>query len=186
MRRRGWGRIVNIASLGGKRAVPHMLPYAASKFALRGLSHGLRAELAKDGIVVTTICPALMNTGSPRHASFKGRHRQEYAWFSILDSLPLIALDAETAAQRIMKACRDGVTEADLAGTGTLSVKLQSLAPGTIAGLLALVNRILPDPGGIGSQAAKGYESTSSLSPSLLTRRGEKAARANNELVATD
>ncbi len=45
MRRRGWGRIVNIASLGGKRAVPHMLPYAASKFALVGLSNGLRTEL---------------------------------------------------------------------------------------------------------------------------------------------
>jgi NAD(P)-dependent dehydrogenase (short-subunit alcohol dehydrogenase family) len=45
MRRRGFGRIVNVASIGDKRAVPHMLPYDASKFALVGLFTGLRTEL---------------------------------------------------------------------------------------------------------------------------------------------
>jgi NAD(P)-dependent dehydrogenase (short-subunit alcohol dehydrogenase family) len=80
MRQRGDGRIANIASIGGKISVPHLLPYSASKFALVGLSEGLRAELAKDGIRVITICPGLMRTGSPRHATFKGRHRAEYAW----------------------------------------------------------------------------------------------------------
>src|SRR5262249_50390239 len=79
MRRRGTGRIVNISSIGGKVSVPHLLPYNASKFALVGYSEGLRAELARDGIVVTTVCPGLMRTGSPRHAFFKGRHRAEYA-----------------------------------------------------------------------------------------------------------
>jgi NAD(P)-dependent dehydrogenase (short-subunit alcohol dehydrogenase family) len=57
MKQRGLGRIVNIASLGGKIAVPHLLPYSASKFALVGLSEGLRMELAKDGIRVTTVLP---------------------------------------------------------------------------------------------------------------------------------
>ena len=57
MRRQGWGRIVNVASVGGKRAVPHMLPYSASKFALVGLSNGLRAELRRVNIFVTTACP---------------------------------------------------------------------------------------------------------------------------------
>jgi NAD(P)-dependent dehydrogenase (short-subunit alcohol dehydrogenase family) len=52
MRRRRAGRIVNIASIGGKISVPHLLPYSASKFALVGLSEGLRAELARDGIRV--------------------------------------------------------------------------------------------------------------------------------------
>ena len=46
MRGRGGRRIVNISSIGGKIAVPHLLPYTASKFALTGLSEGLRAELA--------------------------------------------------------------------------------------------------------------------------------------------
>ena len=44
MRRRRSGRIVNIASIGGKISVPHLLPYSASKFALVGLSEGLRAR----------------------------------------------------------------------------------------------------------------------------------------------
>src|SRR5690349_14792149 len=51
------GRIVNISSIGGKVSVPHLVPYSASKFALVGLSKGLRAELMKDGIKVTTVCP---------------------------------------------------------------------------------------------------------------------------------
>ena len=42
MRRQGGGRIVNIASIGGLVAVPHLTPYSASKFALVGLSDGLR------------------------------------------------------------------------------------------------------------------------------------------------
>src|SRR4051812_38145356 len=75
MRSRGAGRIVNISSIGGKVAVPHLLPYTMSKFALTGLSQGLRAELAQDGIVVTTVCPGLMRTGSHINASFKGRNR---------------------------------------------------------------------------------------------------------------
>jgi short-subunit dehydrogenase len=78
MRRRGFGRIVNVASIGGKQAVPHLLPYDASKFALVGLSTGLRTELARENILVTTANPTLMRTGSPRNAIFKSRHREEY------------------------------------------------------------------------------------------------------------
>ena len=108
MRRRGEGRIANIASIGGKISVPHLVPYSASKFALVGLSEGLRAELAKDGIAVITICPGLMRTGSPRHAIFKGRHRAEYAWFSISDALPLVSMDADRAARQILDSIRRG------------------------------------------------------------------------------
>jgi len=65
MRRQGGGRIVNISSVGGKIGVPHLAPYCASKFALTGLSESLRAELSRDGICVTTVCPGLMRIGSP-------------------------------------------------------------------------------------------------------------------------
>jgi NAD(P)-dependent dehydrogenase (short-subunit alcohol dehydrogenase family) len=95
MRRQGSGRIVNISSIGGKVAVPHLLPYTMSKFALTGLSQGLTAELAQDAILVTTVCPGLMRTGSHINASFKGRNRSEYAWFSISGALPLLSIDAK-------------------------------------------------------------------------------------------
>lgn len=78
MRARGAGRIVNITSIGGKLAVPHLLPYSAAKFAAVGFSEGIRAELARDGIRVTTIVPGLMRTGSPPNAFFKGKRELEY------------------------------------------------------------------------------------------------------------
>src|SRR5207244_2586733 len=77
MKQRGEGRIVNVSSIGGKVSVPHLVPYSASKFALVGFSRGLRAEVAKDGVVVTTVCPGLMRTGSPRNADFKGQNEAE-------------------------------------------------------------------------------------------------------------
>src|SRR6202045_2267825 len=49
------GRIVNISSIGGRIAVPHMATYSASKFALTGFSDAIRAELARDNILVTTV-----------------------------------------------------------------------------------------------------------------------------------
>ena len=66
------GRIVNITSIGGKVAFPHLLPYAAAKFAATGLSEGLHSELKRDGITVTTIVPGLLRTGSYFNALFKG------------------------------------------------------------------------------------------------------------------
>ena len=47
----------------------------------------MRAELAKDSICVTTVVPGLMRTGSPFNAWFKGRHRDEFTWFAVSDSI---------------------------------------------------------------------------------------------------
>src|SRR5690606_4950492 len=78
MRRRGAGRIVNITSIGGKVAIPHLLPYDCAKFAVVGFSEGLRAEVARHGISVTTVVPGLMRTGSPVNAFFKGDAEREF------------------------------------------------------------------------------------------------------------
>lgn len=56
------GRIVNIGSVGGKNAVPFLSPYAASKFALEGLSEGLRRELMPFGIDVIVVAPGAVAT----------------------------------------------------------------------------------------------------------------------------
>jgi NAD(P)-dependent dehydrogenase (short-subunit alcohol dehydrogenase family) len=56
------GRIVNISSVGGKNAVPFLAPYAASKFALEGLSESLRRELLLFGIDVIVIAPGAVAT----------------------------------------------------------------------------------------------------------------------------
>jgi NAD(P)-dependent dehydrogenase (short-subunit alcohol dehydrogenase family) len=56
------GRIVNISSVGGKNAVPFLAPYAASKFALEGLSESLRRELLPFGIDVIVVAPGAVAT----------------------------------------------------------------------------------------------------------------------------
>jgi short-subunit dehydrogenase len=183
MRKRHTGRIVNISSIGGKISVPHLVPYSASKFALVGLSEGLRAELQKDGISVTTVCPGLMRTGSPRNAYFKGQHRAEYAWFSISDALPVTAMQAERAARDIIAACKRGEAEITLSVQAQLAVRFHGLFPGLTADLLGLVNRLLPSPGGIGRLRAKGKDSQSAISPSWLTALNEAAAERNNEMA---
>ena len=97
MVRRREGRIVNVTSLGGKIPIPHLLPYSTSKFAFVGYSEGLRTELARYGVVVTTIVPGLMRTGSPPQATFAGQPEKEYAMFAPSDSLPFTSVSAETA-----------------------------------------------------------------------------------------
>jgi short-subunit dehydrogenase len=182
MRKRKTGRIVNITSIGGKLPAPHLLPYTASKFAFFGFSRGLRSELLKDGIVVTTVAPGLMRTGSPRNANFKGQNRLEHAWFSIADSLPLISMDADRAATQILNACKRGDVEITLTAPARVAAVLDELFPEFTGGLLAIANRMLPDAGGIGHQVAKGSESETSISPSVVTTLGDAAAGRNNEI----
>ena len=183
MRARKSGRIVNISSIGGKVSVPHLVPYCASKFALTGLSRGMRTELLKDGIAVSTICPGLMRTGSPRNAGFKGKHRYEYAWFSISDALPLLSVSAERAAREIVSACRTGRAELVISVPAKLAVLFDNLFPELTSDLFGLANRLLPAPGGIGQREAKGKESSSVFSPSWLTTLNESAAMRNNEVL---
>jgi short-subunit dehydrogenase len=182
MRQRRQGRIVNISSIGGKISVPHLLPYSASKFALVGLSEGLRAELAKDGITVTTVCPGLMRTGSPRMAQMKGQHRLEYLWFDVSDSLPLLSMDARRAARQIIAAVSRGDAEIVLSMPAKVASTIHGIAPGLTADLLGLVNRLLPGPGGVRQQSMPGWASESALAPSILTRLSDRAALRNNEV----
>ena len=182
MRERGEGRIVNIASIGGKMAVPHLAPYCASKFALVGLSNAMNAELAKDGISVTTVCPGLMRTGSHVNAIFKGKNELEYALFSIGDALPVTSVSAETAAEEIIEACRAGKSELVISPQAQIAAKMNALFPELVSGISGLVNQILPGKGGIGTGHATGKESTSFISPSFLTANIDKASARNNEL----
>lgn len=183
MRARRAGRVVNITSIGGKLGIPHLLPYSASKFAAVGFSEGLRTEVSSDGIKVVTVCPGLMRTGSPRNAIFRGRHRAEYAWFSISDALPGLSISAEHAARRIVAACRRGDAEVLFPITARAAALANALAPGLTARVLSVVDRLLPGPEGGAGGRRKGSESESSLSPSWLTTLGDRAAREYNQVA---
>ncbi len=155
---RGQGRIANITSIGGKIAVPHLLPYTASKFASVGLSEGMHAELKKHGIYVTTVVPNLMSTGSPVNSTFKGDHQKGYAWFKHAKSNPFLAQDPDEAAQRIIKAIEYGDSEAVLSLSGKVATFIKGFAPEWVNVLMGFANKFLPEAVTGNSTALKGAQ----------------------------
>lgn len=186
MRRQGGGRIVNVSSIGGKIGVAHLVPYCASKFALTGLSTAIRAELVKDKILVTTVSPGLMRTGSAFNAQFKGRHREEFTWFTVSDSIPLLSMDAASAARKIVDACRCGDAELVVGWPAKLAVVASAIAPSAVALGMRIANALLPSATDrAGTESHSGWQSFSAWAPSKLTRLTERAAIEHNQLSKT-
>jgi NAD(P)-dependent dehydrogenase (short-subunit alcohol dehydrogenase family) len=62
MRERGYGRIVNVASIAGKEGNPNAVPYSASKAGIIGLTKAVAKEVATEGILVNCVTPAVIRT----------------------------------------------------------------------------------------------------------------------------
>ncbi len=178
-KKQGEGRIVNICSIGGKIAVPHMLPYSVSKFAMVGLSEGIGAELKKDNIHVTTVIPNLMRTGSPRNVSVKGDHAAEYAWFKFSASAPLLSQNADKAAKEIISGLQHRKSHVILTFTAKVAIALQGIMPGTVSSVMEIANRYLPDSDN--KMTKTGAESESELSQGIVAERSDEAAIKYNE-----
>ncbi len=178
-------RIVNVASIGGRIAVPHLAPYSASKFALVGYSSALTTELARDGIRVTTVSPGLLRTGSHVKAEFKGQHAKEFDWFATSDSFPLDSTSAEAAARMIVEACRRGRPVLTFPLSTRAAEIAQAVFPNLTARALELVNRyVLPAPGQgpAAQQTRTGAESRSmETTPAWKTPFADAATARNNE-----
>jgi NAD(P)-dependent dehydrogenase (short-subunit alcohol dehydrogenase family) len=183
MRTWGGGRIVNISSIGGKIAVPHLAPYSASKFALTGFSDAIRAELALDKIYVTTVAPGMMRTGSHVNAKFKGKHDSEFAWFAASAGAPLISMNAERAARKILAACRRGQPSLTLTYAARTAILGNALFPNLTGYAMKIVNRFLPKAAGKdkGDESRTGSE-TRRLIPAWMTRLADRATLRNNEM----
>lgn len=177
---KGWGRIVNIVSINGKISFPHLLPYTVGKHALAGYSEGISTELAKDGVRVTSVYPGLMRTGSPRNVSVKGKHEEEYAWFKISDSLPLLSMNAKQAARKIIDAMKRGDRSLTLGMPTRLALAMEGIFPGINLGIFELANKLLPKPE-YNTEGKKGFQSESTVSSSFVTTKTDKAAEENNE-----
>jgi short-subunit dehydrogenase len=138
------GRIVNISSIGGRIAVPHMAAYSASKFALTGFSDAIRTELARDNIFVTTVTPGLMRTGSHIHAKFKGDHAAEYQWFDWSRKIPFASISVERAARKILNACGRGKPNLVMPWSAYFIIAANALFPTLTARAMKIVNRSMP------------------------------------------
>lgn len=190
MRERRCGRIVNITSIGGMVSVPHLLAYNCAKFAAVGLSQGLHAELGREGIRVSTIVPGTMRVGSHLNAHFRGQAKSEYEWFAIGASVPLLSVDGNRAARQIVKVAKRGQAFKVIGLPAQIVERLNGLFPGTMANVMSLVNRFLPQVAasrGIDDQV--GHAAAQKVHSSLfqvLTRRGYFAAEQTNQFSDGD
>jgi NAD(P)-dependent dehydrogenase (short-subunit alcohol dehydrogenase family) len=144
--RAGRGRIVNISSISGRVATPLLGPYAASKFAVEGLSDTLRRELAAWGITVSLVEPGKVVT--PLWA------KSVSAAEAMLDDLPsdaraLYGPAIERSKQRALRAARTGIPAADVATTvwSALTARRPRIRylVGRDAKIGALLTALLPD-----------------------------------------
>ena len=181
MLKRGSGAIVNITSVGGKVAVPHLLPYTASKFAAVGFSEGLHAELRTKGIHVLTVVPGLMRTGSHVNALFSGDAEREYQWFSLGASLPGASASARSAARKIAQAVAAGRTEIAITPQAMVAARLGQVSPELTSLAMSAMNRALPPAGANTAGPVRGMEARSrEWTPA--TKLGWSAAQRYNEV----
>ncbi|MDQ4117686.1 MAG: SDR family NAD(P)-dependent oxidoreductase [Actinomycetota bacterium] len=141
---RSRGRVLAVTSLGGKLPAPHLLPYAAAKHAAVGFAEGLRVESGRLGIGVTVAVPGLMRTGSTRNALVTGDRVAERRWFTVAASLPVLSMDAERAARRLVAATRRGRAEVVLTPAAALAIRAHALAPNLTLRVTTAIADLLP------------------------------------------
>jgi NAD(P)-dependent dehydrogenase (short-subunit alcohol dehydrogenase family) len=122
MERQGGGTIVNIGSVESRRGLPYQSAYAASKHAVKGLTDGLRAELAhRDSPVeVVLVMPSAMNTPFFRHARSK---------IGVMPQPFPPVYEPETVAEAIVHAAQHPLRDIVVGGGGKGLALLERLDP---------------------------------------------------------
>lgn len=111
---RGWGRVINIASIAGKIGAPYIAAYSASKHGVLGLTRSVALEVAAKGITVNAICPGYvdtdMTTSAIENITKKTGIQAEQAMESIKKMSPQNRLvePEEVAALAVLLASEDG------------------------------------------------------------------------------
>ncbi len=133
MIRRRKGRIVNVSSVVGKRAMPVMGAYSASKFAMEGFSESLRVEIKKYGIGATVICPTTTKTDIVSNA-FEG------------DNLKMgasMGMTSERVAKETINAILDN-KRGHIFGIGeNIGLKINSTFPSLVDNVLTIAPKFM-------------------------------------------
>ena len=124
-----------------------------------------------------------MRTGSQDRAFFTGDAGAEYAWFASAASLPLLSMNADRAARRIVAGVLAGRPLVTLTPLTWLAFRFRGLLPGTTTRLMGVINQLLPRSTGDDDEvdgATAGGRRPSVLVRALTTL-GRAAAERNNE-----
>jgi len=144
MIKNGSGKIVNISSVAGKIAIPGSVCYAASKFALTGMSEGIAAELASKNIDVITVCPGWVRSDFFEKNKFMEDHNptkiaKENNWQGWL-MRNVLSISNESCARSIITSLEAGGShEIVLTIPGVVAVGINTFMPGLLGKLAAKV-----------------------------------------------
>lgn len=176
--------IVNISSIGGRVAVPHLLPYSAAKFALCGFSEGLDAEVRSRGVRVLTVTPGLLRTGSHKKALFSGHQEGEYQWFALGATMPGVAMEVSRAARKIVLALKQERRNLTLGWSAQAIETVHGISPSASGVLMSAMNNVLPPPSRNEAKAT-GAEVDRSQSPLFhaVAAAGEPAAEQQGQNI---
>jgi hypothetical protein len=123
----------------------------------------------------------MMRTGSHVNAKFKGRHDDEFAWFAASAGAPLISMNADRAARKILAACRRGQPSLTLTFAARAAIFGNALFPNLTGYVMKFVNRFLPGAGGEEGNESRAGSQLRRQTPEWLTRLADRATKKNNE-----
>jgi len=176
LRRQGFGRIANVTSFAGKVAIPHQASYTAAKYAATGWSETLSAELAQDGVLVSTIAPPPLRNGAPLHVRFKGEQEAEFRWFTRALTSKIVASSAERTARVVVDALVHGDSERSVSVLTWILTRAHGTFPRLTTRVLRATDRLLLPPA-----APAGRENAGRSTPPLLG--AEVVARSSDPAV---
>jgi NAD(P)-dependent dehydrogenase (short-subunit alcohol dehydrogenase family) len=160
MRARRFGRIVNITSISGKLPTSHQAAYTTGKYAATGWSETLAIELAREGILVSTLTPPPLRNGAPMHVHFNGDAEQEFVWFTRILTSRLATTTADRTARAVVDAAEHGDRERTISAISWLGARVQGVSPNLMTWFMTLLERWQPSQGAIGatSKMRVGYD----------------------------
>ena len=144
MRAAGAGSIVNIASLAGRRGMPPLGAYCATKFAVVGLTEALRVELYGSGIRLSLVMPGVIDTPMVRAPSDQSAAAKDASGKAPLKLIPdsLLAMPPQWVTWAVIAAVVLGLTEVDVPPGAVVMEKIAALFPSLTDAVLALGTRL--------------------------------------------